>query len=166
MGGGFCLTRLPQERFPLYAVRHLFGLFTKALRLLVETIGERQNVSESASLHGFHSMAVNRELERGSGDLVPLIPVAEHRSLPVSQIPAENTNLRLSGLLFITNKFVPARGRGNAAPLDSGTRGWRSFKLGPPHLSRFLAALDRFSCFTVSDQIPKLMISGGCCRLD
>jgi hypothetical protein len=58
MGGGFRLACLLQKSIALYAMRRLFGLFSKALSLLVETLGERQNASESSSLHGFISMAV------------------------------------------------------------------------------------------------------------
>jgi hypothetical protein len=44
----------------------------------------------------------------------------EHRVSTESSVPVENTKLALAGgWLFIPYKFVPARGRGNAAPFDS-----------------------------------------------
>ena len=56
------------------------------------------------------------------------VPVMEHRILPESSALA-------GGWLFIPYKFLPARGRVNAAPFDSGARGeelgqWRAIVSG------------------------------------
>ena len=70
-----------------------------------------------------------------SGNLRTLpVPEMEHRIVPEYSCMMENTKVSLAGgCFFIPYKFVPARGRGNAAPFDSGaSRGYGDSALNFP----------------------------------